>query len=125
PRGLPELPAAHRGLSAAPRRDDRRTFRCPAATVERILLVSVMRAAVLHGVNDLRVEEVPMPTPGPGEVLVRVAVCGVCGSAATEYSRGPVLTVMPVTLGHEFVGTVEAVGQGVTSPAVGATVVCG
>jgi (R,R)-butanediol dehydrogenase/meso-butanediol dehydrogenase/diacetyl reductase len=84
-----------------------------------------MRAAVLHAVNDLRVDEVPVPTPGPGEVLVRVAVCGVCGSDATEYSRGPVLTVMPVTLGHEFVGTVEAVGPGVSSPAVGATVACG
>ena len=84
-----------------------------------------MRAAVLHAVNDLRVQEVPVPTPGAGEVLVRVAVCGVCGSDATEYSRGPVLTVMPVTLGHEFVGTVEAVGSGVTTLAVGATVVCG
>jgi len=84
-----------------------------------------MRAAVLHAVNDLRVDEVQVPTPGAGEVLVRVAVCGVCGSDATEYSRGPVLTVMPVTLGHEFVGVVEAVGPGVTAPAVGATVVCG
>lgn len=87
--------------------------------------MSTMRAAVLHAVGDLRVEELEVPIPGPGEVLVRVAVCGVCGSDATEYSRGPVLTVMPVTLGHEFAGTVEAVGEGVTSPAVGATVVCG
>ncbi|MHA6669966.1 zinc-dependent alcohol dehydrogenase [Homoserinimonas sp. A447] len=84
-----------------------------------------MQAAVLHAVNDLRVEDKNIPEPGPGEVLVRVAVCGVCGSDATEYSRGPVLSVMPVTLGHEFAGTVEAVGPGVTTPPVGATVVCG
>lgn len=87
--------------------------------------MSTMRAAVLHAINDLRVEELEVPTPGPGEVLVRVAVCGVCGSDATEFSRGPVLTVMPVTLGHEFAGTVEALGEGVTSLPVGATVVCG
>jgi threonine dehydrogenase-like Zn-dependent dehydrogenase len=87
--------------------------------------MTAMRSAVLHAVNDLRVEDKEVPEPGPGEVLVRVAVCGVCGSDATEYSRGPVLTVMPVTHGHEFVGTVAALGPGVTSPPVGATVVCG
>jgi threonine dehydrogenase-like Zn-dependent dehydrogenase len=87
--------------------------------------MTTMRAAVLHAVNDLRIDEVAVPVPGPGEVLVRVAVCGVCGSDATEYSRGPVLTVMPVTLGHEFAGTVAALGDGVTSLPVGATVVCG
>ncbi|HRQ01076.1 MAG TPA: alcohol dehydrogenase catalytic domain-containing protein, partial [Terrimesophilobacter sp.] len=84
-----------------------------------------MRAAVLHAVGDLRIEDRPIPTPGPGEVLIRVEACGVCGSDATEYTRGPVLTVMPVTLGHEFAGTVEALGEGVTSVAVGARVVSG
>jgi (R,R)-butanediol dehydrogenase/meso-butanediol dehydrogenase/diacetyl reductase len=87
--------------------------------------VTGMRAAVLHAVHDLRIEERDVPVPGPGEALVRIAVCGVCGSDATEYERGPVLTVMPVTLGHEFAGTVEAVGEGVTSIAPGAVVVCG
>ena len=84
-----------------------------------------MRAAVLHAVDDLRVEQREIPTPGAGEVLVRVTVCGVCGSDSTEYTRGPVLTVMPVTLGHEFAGIVEALGPGVSSPPVGASVVCG
>lgn len=86
--------------------------------------MSSTRAAVLHGPGDLRVEERALPELGPGDVLVRVAVCGVCGSDATEFSRGPVLTVLPVTLGHEFAGTVEAVGDAVDLP-VGATVVCG
>jgi len=85
----------------------------------------MMRAAVLHGLGDLRVEEVAVPVPGEGEVLIRVAVCGVCGSDATEFGRGLVLAVPPVTLGHEFTGVVEAVGPGVDSLAVGAVVVSG
>lgn len=84
-----------------------------------------MRAAVLHATGDLRIDDAEVPTPGPGEVLIRVSVCGVCGSDATEFGRGLVLAVPPVTLGHEFVGVVEAVGEGVSSPAVGATVVSG
>ncbi|WP_257021752.1 zinc-binding dehydrogenase [Leifsonia sp. AK011] len=84
-----------------------------------------MRAGVLHAAGDLRVEERPVPQPGPGEVLVRVAVCGVCGSDATEFDRGPVLTELPVTLGHEFAGVVEAIGEGVTSLTPGAVVVSG
>jgi len=87
--------------------------------------MSGMRAAVLHETGDLRIEDAGVPAPGPGEVLIRVSVCGVCGSDATEFGRGLVLAVPPVTLGHEFVGVVEAVGEGVTSPAVGATVVSG
>ncbi|KRB38872.1 zinc-dependent alcohol dehydrogenase [Microbacterium sp. Root180] len=86
--------------------------------------MTTTRAAVLYGPGDLRIEDREVSPVGPGDALVRVAVCGVCGSDATEFSRGPVLTVLPVTLGHEFAGTVEAVGEGVDL-AVGATVVCG
>ncbi|WP_448811956.1 zinc-dependent alcohol dehydrogenase [Agromyces bauzanensis] len=84
-----------------------------------------MRAGVLHATGDLRIEEKPVPEPGPGEVLIRVGVCGVCGSDATEYGRGLVLAQPPVTLGHEFAGVVEAIGEGVSGLRVGATVVCG
>ncbi|MGN6326788.1 zinc-dependent alcohol dehydrogenase [Pseudolysinimonas sp.] len=84
-----------------------------------------MPAAVLHAPGDLRIEEVEVPTPGPGEVRIRVGVCGVCGSDATEFGRGLVLARPPVVLGHEFAGVVEAVGPGVDGPAPGATVVCG
>ncbi len=83
-----------------------------------------MRAAVLHSVGDLRVEERPIPVAGPGEALVRVTVCGVCGTDAVELDRG-LLSAPPVTLGHEFAGIVEALGDGVESPPVGASVVCG
>jgi threonine dehydrogenase-like Zn-dependent dehydrogenase len=87
--------------------------------------MSDMRAAVLHDVHDLRIEERQAPEPGPGEVLIRVAVCGVCGSDATEFGRGLVLARPPVTLGHEFAGEVVKLGPGVDELAVGATVVCG
>jgi len=87
--------------------------------------MSAMRAAILHGVGDLRIEERPVPEPGPGEVLIRIAACGVCGSDATEHGRGLVLAEPPVALGHEFVGTVAALGPGTDGPPVGAVVVCG
>ena len=83
-----------------------------------------MRAAVLSRPGVLDVVDVAPPTPGSGEVLVRVAVCGVCGTDASELYHGPIQTVLPVILGHEFVGTVEAVGTDVDLP-IGATVVCG
>jgi len=84
-----------------------------------------VRALILHGARDAVIVEREVPSPGPGEVVVRVAVCGVCGSDAAEYDHGPVLCTPPVVLGHEFAGTVAAIGSGVSSFAVGARVVCG
>jgi (R,R)-butanediol dehydrogenase/meso-butanediol dehydrogenase/diacetyl reductase len=70
----------------------------------------------------VRVEQRAVPEPGEGEVLVRVAVCGICGSDATEFSRGPVLTHPGVVLGHEFAGVVTDVGDGVDDITVGTIV---
>ena len=86
---------------------------------------ATMRALVFAGAGDARVERIPTPVPGPGEVLVRVAVCGVCGSDAAELDHGPLLTTAPVVLGHEFAGTVEAIGSDVVGFPVGASVVSG
>lgn len=79
-----------------------------------------MKAVRWHGVRDVRVDEVAEPRPGPGEVLVEVAACGLCGSDLHEYLHGPVYiprtphpltgVVPPVTLGHEFAGRVAEVG---------------
>ncbi|HEV8675130.1 MAG TPA: alcohol dehydrogenase catalytic domain-containing protein [Methylomirabilota bacterium] len=71
-----------------------------------------MRAAVLRGPRQLRVEQVAPPTPGPGEALVRVAAAGICG---TDYRiwTGERPVRYPLTPGHEFVGDVAAVGPGV------------
>lgn len=82
-----------------------------------------MKALRWHGVRDLRLDDVPEPGVGRGEVVIAVAACGLCGSDLHEYLQGPVyipkqphpLTglVPPVTLGHEFSGRVAAVGAGV------------
>ncbi len=78
---------------------------------------AMMKAAVYHGPGDVRVEDYAMPAPpGPGELLVKVQVCGVCGSDVTDWYMTP---RAPVVLGHEPAGDVVAVGEGVTQFAVG------
>jgi len=69
---------------------------------------ATMRAVVYHGINDLRVESVPVPEIGAGELLVRIATCGICGSHSA-----------PRIFGHEMAGTVVGVGDGVTSYELG------
>jgi L-iditol 2-dehydrogenase len=64
-----------------------------------------MRVSRLHGIRDLRMEELPPPTPGPGEVLLRVAAVGVCGSDVHYYLEGRIgdaVVSEPLILGHEF-----------------------
>jgi L-iditol 2-dehydrogenase len=78
---------------------------------------ATMRAVVYHGVNDMRVETVPVPPIGPGELLVKVATCGICGTDLKKIHYGS--HSAPRIFGHEMAGTIVAVGQGVTSFAVG------
>lgn len=75
-----------------------------------------MKAAVFHGPDrPLSVEEVPTPEAGPGQVLVRVAGCGVCHTDLHYTDHGtPTFKSPPLILGHEISGTVAAVGAGVT-----------
>ena len=83
-----------------------------------------MLAAVLHGFDDLRLEEVPVPRPGAGEVLVRIKSCGVC---ATDYKavRGIRRNVtFPLIPGHEPSGVIAAVGSGVRHFTEGDEVIC-
>jgi (R,R)-butanediol dehydrogenase/meso-butanediol dehydrogenase/diacetyl reductase len=83
-----------------------------------------MQALRFHAARDLRIEEVEGPAaPGPGEVTVRVATCGICGTDLHEYVAGPIVTQVtphpltgaqnPQILGHEFAGEVVAIGRGV------------
>ncbi len=74
-----------------------------------------MRAAVFHGAErGLSIEEVPTPSPGPGEALVRVAGCGMCHTDLHYLDHGvPTFKPPPIILGHEPAGTVAAVGEGV------------
>jgi L-iditol 2-dehydrogenase len=71
-----------------------------------------MRAGVYRGKGIVRVEEVPVPEVGDGEVLIRVAACGVCGTDIKKIFHAYVDP--PQILGHELAGTVVAVGRGVT-----------
>ncbi len=80
-----------------------------------------MRAAVVTGAGQLRVDDVLLPQPGPGPVRMRLAGCGVCASnlgpwAGPEWMKFP---TEPGGLGHEGWGEIDAVGDGVTSLAVG------
>ena len=73
---------------------------------------ATMQAAVYRGVNDVRLETVPVPIIGPGEMLVRVHSCGVCGTDLKKISTGS--HSAPRIFGHETSGIVVAVGEGVT-----------
>jgi L-iditol 2-dehydrogenase len=74
-----------------------------------------MLATRLFAVGDLRTVEVPVPVPAAGEVLVRVEACGICGTDR-HLLHGEFPSKPPVTLGHEFCGTVVGTGAGVTIP---------
>jgi len=84
-----------------------------------------MRAQVFHGPGDLRYEEIPVPEPGPGEVLVRIEAALTCGTDVKTLRRGhPVMIPkLPTVFGHELCGTVAAVGEGATGVRVGDRVV--
>lgn len=70
-----------------------------------------MKAAVYRGPNDVRVEELPLPAIGQGEVLIKVEACGVCGTDLKKIAHGDLPP--PLIFGHEVGGRIEAVGPGV------------
>ena len=89
-----------------------------------------MKTARWHGVKDIRVEDIPEPKPGKGEVKIKVAWAGICGSDLHEYLAGPIFVPVdedhplshdkaPITMGHEYCGTVSELGEGATDVAVG------
>jgi L-iditol 2-dehydrogenase len=82
---------------------------------------TTMQAAVYRGVNDVRVETVPVPNIGPGELLVRVHTCGICGTDLKKISSGS--HSAPRIFGHETSGVVAAAGEGVSQFKAGDRVV--
>lgn len=84
-----------------------------------------MKAALIHAPGDLRVGEAPRPELGPGDVAIKVAACGVCPSDVRYYqgTRAQPMRPPPYVPGHEWAGTIEAVGPEVTGLAVGDRVV--
>jgi len=81
-----------------------------------------MRRAVLDGPGELRIETCAEPEAGPGEALVDVMRCGICGSDIHSYLGRHPLVIYPVTPGHEFSGVVAGVGEGVDEGMVGTRV---
>ncbi|MFE8886810.1 2,3-butanediol dehydrogenase [Pseudarthrobacter enclensis] len=94
-----------------------------------------MKAARFHARKDIRIEDIPEPELRAGAVKIDVAWCGICGTDLHEYLEGPIFCPAPghphplsheespVTLGHEFSGTVSGVGEGVEGLEVGDNVV--
>jgi L-iditol 2-dehydrogenase len=84
-----------------------------------------MKAQVFHGPGDLRYEDVPVPDPGPGEVVLRIDAALTCGTDVKTLRRGHPIMIpkIPTVFGHELAGTVAAVGAGVHAVGVGARVV--
>jgi L-iditol 2-dehydrogenase len=78
---------------------------------------STMTAAVYRGVNDVRLETVPVPQIGPGEILVRVHTCGICGTDLKKIATGS--HSAPRIFGHETAGIVAVVGDNVTDYRIG------
>jgi L-iditol 2-dehydrogenase len=76
-----------------------------------------MTAAVLYGKRDVRIEQIPIPRVGPGEVLLRIRAALTCGTDLKVYRQGfhARMIVPPAVFGHELAGVVAEVGQGVDS----------
>jgi L-iditol 2-dehydrogenase len=90
-----------------------------------------MKALVLTDYRKLELQDIPKPNPGPDEVLIRVAACGVCGSDVHGYDGSTGRRIPPLVMGHEAAGTIADLGSGVHSFKIGqrvtfdSTVYCG
>ncbi|MFD6276359.1 alcohol dehydrogenase catalytic domain-containing protein [Streptomyces sp. NPDC060209] len=85
-------------------------------------LPAMMKALVLHGTKDLRLEQRPVPAPGPGEVLIEVGSVGVCGSDKHFFAEGRAssdVMTEPFVMGHEFGGRIATVGEGIDASRIG------
>ena len=80
-------------------------------------LVQTMRAGVYRGSGQVAAEDVPVPKISEGEMLIRVAACGICGTDVKKVRHG--LVRPPQILGHEIAGTIVAVGPGVRGWKIG------
>ncbi len=89
---------------------------------EEALKPAAMRAAVLTEPGKIELDQRPVPSPGPGDVLIRVNAVGVCGSDTHYYREGRIggyVVDAPLILGHEAAGTIVAVGDGVQKERIG------
>ena len=78
-----------------------------------------MKAAVYYGPGDLRIEESPLPEIGPGDILLKVGACAICGTDMRIFRHGHRGVKIPQIVGHEIAGTVAEIGKDVKGYAVG------
>src|ERR1700743_2448690 len=78
-----------------------------------------MKALLLSAYKKLEIAEMPRPVPGPEEVVVQVAACGICGSDVHGYDGTSGRRIPPIVMGHEAAGVVSALGAEVTDFAIG------
>ncbi len=83
-----------------------------------------MKAAVYYGIRDVRVEEAEKPKADRGEAVLRILRCAVCGTDKRIFLHGQKNVVPPAITGHEIVGVVHEIGEGVTGLEVGSRVIC-
>ncbi len=74
-----------------------------------------MKAIRYYGQKDIRCEEIPVPVPEPGGLLVKVEACAICGTDLKMFSKGDARVPIGQTIGHEFVGTIVQLGKGVAA----------
>ena len=86
--------------------------------------MKTMRATVFRGVNDIRIEEVPRPHPGPGEAVIRITLTTICGTDL-HIVRGEYPVKPGLVIGHEPVGVIDELGPGVTGYDIGDRVLVG
>lgn len=82
--------------------------------IESEATVKTMTAAYYKGPKEMEVKEVPYPSPGPGEVTIKVNCCGICGTDLHIY-QGDFISPYPLVGGHEFSGTIHQIGKGLDS----------
>src|SRR5919197_1904458 len=82
-----------------------------------------MRALVYLGPRRMELQEAPDPEPGPGEVVIRSAASAICGSDLHGFREATQRRIPPLVMGHETVGTIDAVGEGVDPGRLGERVV--
>jgi L-iditol 2-dehydrogenase len=97
------------------------TLAVERSDASEVRIPSTMKAAVYRGVNDVRLEEVPVPEIAAGEILVRVHTCGICGTDLKKIASGS--HSAPRIFGHETSGVVAKIGDGVKKFSVGDRVV--
>jgi len=82
----------------------------------RYRIVKKARASLLEKPKgDFLINDYPVPHPAPGTLLIKIELCGICGTDVHTWQNDDIGIPYPISLGHEIVGIIEALGEGVTA----------